>query len=349
MKPAIKAISTRIMATLLHPLVLKLFHRGRLTILMYHGVIDRPMVMPDPCMIYIDKFRSQMRHLKKHFNVISLTRAVDLLRRGAVTDPLIVITFDDGYQNNFDLAYPILREENLPATIFLATSFVDTDTTVWTGILHNAFTLSSKTHFEWRNQHFDLGTLEQKQKSLGAVKTLLKDTPYQLLADDVNEIVMKLSEEDPISLDPDSPYRILNSASIEKLTKSNLIELGAHTHNHFILSNMPASTQEAEIRQSLELVKSLSGQPCTLFAYPNGMKNDYDQDSLSILAKNGVVAALTTEPGICSADTPILELQRIGVSADADISSFKLSLFNMQVKIRRLLRFNISNNLGNNA
>lgn len=337
------------MAMLLHPLVLKRFHRGQLIILMYHGVIDRPMVMPDPCMIDIDTFRSQMRHLKKHFNVISLTSAVDLMQRGAITEPPIVITFDDGYQNNFDLAYPVLREENLPATIFLSTSFVDTDTTVWTGILHNAFTLSSKTHFEWRNRHFDLGTLEQKQKSLDAVKTLLKDTPYQLLADDVKKIVIKLSEEDPISLYPESPYRMLNSASIKKLAKSNLIELGAHTHNHFILSNMPASAQEAEIRQSLELVKSLTDQPCTLFAYPNGKKRDYDQDSLSILTKNGIVAALTTEPGTCSADTPMLELQRIGISADADISSFKLSLFNIQDQIRRLLTFNINKNLGNNA
>lgn len=336
MKSTIKAISTGILATMLHPRVLKLFYRGPLTILMYHGVIDSPMIMPDPCMIDINAFRSQMRYLKRHFEVVSLTRAVELMEHDAITEPTAVITFDDGYQNNYDLAYPVLREGQLPATIFLSTLFTDTDISIWTGVLQNAFTLTPKMHLEWRGQRFDLSTLEEKKKSLSTVRSSLKDGPHQSLMDEVENIVTELSEGDPISLDAESPYRMLNSASIEKLAKSDLIELGGHTHSHCILSRLPSSTQEVEIRKSLELVESFTGQPCRLFAYPNGKKCDYDEESLSILRENGVKAALTTESGCYAPGTPMLELMRIGVDAEASMSSFKLSLFDIQGRIKGL-------------
>lgn len=340
MKATIKAISTGILATILHPRVLQLFHRGPLTILMYHGVIDSPMIMPDPCMIDIHAFRSQMRYLKKYFRVVSLTRAAELLEHDVIAEPTVVITFDDGYQNNYDLAYPVLREENLPATIFLSTLFIDTDTTIWTGVLQNAFSLTPKTHLEWRGQHFDLRTLEEKKISLEAVKSLLKDSSHHSLMDEVEKIVAGLSEGGPVSLDAESPYRMLNSRSIEKLAKSDLIELGGHTHSHYSLSHLPSSTQEVEIRKSLELVESFAGQPCRLFAYPNGKMCDYDEESLSILQEHGVTVALTTESGTCDTDTPMLELRRIAVSAETGMSSFKLSLFDIQGRMKGLFANN---------
>ena len=333
----VKATFTWLLATLLHPRALRLFHRGPLTILMYHGVIERPMTIPDPCMVNIDAFRSQMRYLKEHFNVVSLTQAVRLIEDDAITDPTVVITFDDGYQNNFDLAYPILCEEHLPVTIFISTLFTDSDTTIWTGILQNAFALSPRSGFEWRGQRFDLGSLEQRQESLTAVKLLLKDNPQDTLFSEVDSIVASLDASGPISLAIDSPYRMLTSNSVKILAKSDLIELGAHTHSHYILSRIPVAAQEIEIRNSLDLVESHTGGPCRWFAYPNGRSCDYDDNSLMILRKAGVTAAVTTESGTCDASTPVLELKRIAVSGDADMSSFRLSLFDIPGRLKGLL------------
>jgi peptidoglycan/xylan/chitin deacetylase (PgdA/CDA1 family) len=337
MKTIFKAILAWLLATMLHPRLLRLFHRGPLTILTYHGIVDRRPIMPDPCLVNIDAFRSQMQYLKKHFNVVSMTRAVQLIEDEAIIDPTVVITFDDGYQNNFDLAYPVLREEKQPATIFLSTSFADSDTTIWTGIIQNAFARSSKSSFEWRGQRFDLGSLEQRKESMEAVKSLLKDDPQESLFAEVDSIVEILSDGDPISLEPDSPYRMLTSESIKSLAESDLIELGAHTHSHYILSRIPASVQEVEIRSSLDFVASYTGETCRCFAYPNGRECDYDDDSLAILREAGVKAAVTMESGTCNINTPILELKRIAVSGNADMSSFKLSLFDIPGRLKRLL------------
>ena len=104
-----KTVATGILAAVLHPRLLKLFHRNRLTILTYHGVIERPSRIPDPCMIDVNVFRSQIRYLKKNFTIVSLANAVELMSNNAIEEHTIVITFDDGYQNNLDLAYPVLQ------------------------------------------------------------------------------------------------------------------------------------------------------------------------------------------------------------------------------------------------
>jgi len=345
MKSTIKAVATSILAAAFHPRLLKPFHRNRLTVLMYHGVIDRPLRIPDPCMIDVNVFRSQIRYLKKHFTVISLANAVELMSNNAIEEHTIVITFDDGYQNNLDLAYPILLEENVPATIFLSTSFTDTDTTIWTGVLQNAFELSQKSQLEWQGQLFDLGTFDKKKSSLRAIVNVLKASPQTSLLEEVDKIVADLSQDNPVSLAADSPYRMLNSESIRKLVESDLVELGAHTHNHYVLSRIPSSMQETEIRKSLQIVESYTGTSCQLFAYPNGRRCDYNEESLYILRQNGVKASVTTESGTCTADSPMLEMRRIAVDAQASMSSFKLSLFFLQGRIKKLLSMKGSENM----
>jgi peptidoglycan/xylan/chitin deacetylase (PgdA/CDA1 family) len=337
MKSQIKAVATNLLAALLHPRLLRLLNRNRLTILMYHGVIERPLRIPDSCMIDVKTFRSQVRYLKKHFTIVSLAEAIELMANNTIEEHTVVITFDDGYQNNLDLAYPILQEENLPATVFLSTSFIDSDTTIWTGVLQNAFELSQKTQLEWHSQFFDLGTFEKKKSSLRTVINALKASPQQSLMDEVDKIVRDLSEGDPISLATESPYRMLSSDSIRKLAKSDLIELGGHTHTHYVLSRVPFSMQETEIQKSLQIVESFTGVPCQLFAYPNGKSCDYNDETMYILRENGVRAAVTTESGTCGADSPMLEIRRISVDSAASMPDFKLSLFFLQGRTKELL------------
>ena len=337
---SIEAISNRLLAAFLRPRFLRLLGSDQLTILMYHGLIERPMVMPDPCMIHVDQFRSQMKFLKKNFNVVSLNKSIELLKAGELTEPTVVLTFDDGYQSNYDLAFPILREEQLPATIFLTTRFTDTDTTIWPGILHNAFSFTAKTHFIWRGQHFDLRTPTSKAMSLRQIKSTLKSESQILVTENVEYIVSELSGDSPITLGAQSPYRMLNSESIKSLAASDLINLGAHTQNHYILSRLPDSMQETEIQQSVKNVSILSGEPCALFAYPNGSRRDYNNCSLAILQRTGILAALTTETGTCNGDTPLLELPRINVNSETGMAYFGLSLFNIPGRLKSFLNIN---------
>jgi len=95
---------------------------NRLSILIYHQVLDSPDPMrpgtPDA-----HSFHWQMQLLRRHFRPLSLDRATRLLRAGALPPRSVCVTFDDGYRNNLDIAAPILRQFDLPATVFVATSF----------------------------------------------------------------------------------------------------------------------------------------------------------------------------------------------------------------------------------
>ena len=306
----------------------RLLYPSNISILMYHGIVDNPLYLPDWCLIDSSSFRNQLQYLKRHFNIVSLTDAVALLASGNIDEPTAVITFDDGYQNNYDCAFPILREAGIPATIFLTTGLLDTNLTVWTGHLHDAFANTSLSTISWRGQTFDISTKDNKLKSLQAIKNTLKHQDHSYLQKEVYEIVCSLVGDEGYHINENSPYRMLSEASIRKMQDSGLIEFGAHTHNHPILSNLSKDRQEFEIGRSIEKVGTLIGKPCTLFAYPNGSKNDYSDITISILKEHGITIALTTIEDTCKSGTPNMELRRFSIGSNMNLANFKLTVHN---------------------
>ncbi len=103
--------------------------REGIIILMYHRVNDD--LPPDELVVSTRRFRAQMQYLAEHYDVIGIEDLVDLYSSNKFPVPSkrkkVVITFDDGFLDNFENAYPILKEFRLPATIFLATGLIGTD------------------------------------------------------------------------------------------------------------------------------------------------------------------------------------------------------------------------------
>lgn len=104
--------------------------KNRFGILMYHRVVPRIAGVAEPTYnVTPQRFRSQLAGLlARGYQPWPLRRVLGACRDGlAIPDKVFVVTFDDGYENNFSLAWPLLRELNIPATIFLATAFLDSD------------------------------------------------------------------------------------------------------------------------------------------------------------------------------------------------------------------------------
>ncbi|GLS83494.1 polysaccharide deacetylase family protein [Paraferrimonas haliotis] len=93
-------------------------------ILQYHHVSDHA---PKSTTTSIDRFNEHMAYIKEHeFNVIPMSKLVEMLNKGQEPAPkTVVITFDDGYQDNFDNAHPILKQYGFPYTVFVATDPLD--------------------------------------------------------------------------------------------------------------------------------------------------------------------------------------------------------------------------------
>jgi peptidoglycan/xylan/chitin deacetylase (PgdA/CDA1 family) len=321
----IKNMGRKIIACSRIPLLIhKAFFQNTLTVVMYHAVVR------SPCSVYywgfIDEssFCSQMEYLKRHFEVLPLVEAVERLHNQGISRPTVAITFDDGYQNNYDVAFPILQAMRLPATIFLVTGLLDTDATLWTCRLHHALTETRKPSLTWNGCRFDLSEAGQRAEASVAIRTRLKDLPHPQLVTEIQGIMHELGDDPDCPLPPASPFRMLNSGAIKDMATSGLIDFGAHTHTHPILSRLTPEERREEIERSVLTVQELTGGPCELFAYPNGTAKDFDADTIATLQACGVRIAVTTMTGSNDAQTPLLELRRHGIGANLNMAHFQL-------------------------
>jgi peptidoglycan/xylan/chitin deacetylase (PgdA/CDA1 family) len=346
MKPSICKLGAELIAKTKMP---QLFHRlafrDELSIIMYHGIIRSSLMVKDWCFIDENSFSLQIEYLEKHFEIISLLEAVQRMRDGGIKRPTAVITFDDGYQNNFDVAFPILYKERIPATIFLATGLIDTNDTVWHCQLNLALSQTRKPRIEWNGLKFDLSTLDLKAKTSAAIQDSLKKLPHAQLMATMRKIILELDGDPDSSVQVGSPYRMLNKNAIAEMVASGLIEFGAHTHQHIILSRLSAEERLNEIRRSIDAIRELTGRPCRCFAYPNGRIEDYDWDSIKHLKACGIQMAVTTTAGPNDRMTPAMELRRYGVGADLAMAEFQLMVHHFISKVHRSSDFLLDKSL----
>lgn len=298
------------------------FFRDSLTILMYHGVVSTPLAVADWCFLSEASFRRQANYLKENFRVVSLCDALVMMQEN-LKELTAVITFDDGFLNNYRVAFPILMQLELPATIFLSTGLVNTDDTVWYCKINRAISATKKTFFDWRGKRYSLVSKLDRFNLSEQLQEYIKNLSQRQLVGELRKMITDLGDDINRPIEPDSPFRILDGGSIKEMMKSGLIEFGAHTHSHAILSSLTSEERRQEIIQSLVTVENLTGSTCRLFSYPNGRQEDYDNESIEILGSYGVKAAVTAIGGPNHQKTPPLQLRRYGVGADADFDEFR--------------------------
>lgn len=328
------ALSTRMLSAVGLPRLLhSQFDGNGLTILQYHAVIRDPLQFPDWCFLDERAFRSQIAYVKRQFRVVTLGEAVELLTAGTITEPTLAITFDDGYQNNYDVAFPILREYECPATIFLSTRYINGGETPWFCRLNMGLERTRQPSLLWNGFTFDLSSPIKKSRASGALHKLIKSHHPSEVDGLVADICQRLGADDCRSAPPSSPYFMLSMESIRAMLNSGLVAFGAHTHNHFLLGKLSPDDQQAEIFESLRHVEKFTGQPCSTFSYPNG---SYDQTTLKLLNSAGVTCAVATVQGANTSATPLLELRRYGVGAGLTFAEFESLVHGIYHRIRSL-------------
>jgi len=276
-------------------------------VLMYHHVTEA--AAPFIPHVTGKVFRRQIVYLKKNYRVRTLGRIVDRVKRGETLHPrTAAITFDDEYEDIYYNAFPILKEKNIPATVFIATGFVDTDRVPWTDELGFLFAETAKGELELRGKdaitRFHWSDQESKLEALGAVKRALKMLPEESRREVFDRI------KDQLEVSKTNPARILNSDQIKKMAEWGM-EFGAHTVNHPILTRIPPEAARREIEESKEQLEKLIGAGVRGFCYPNGEIGDYDERIKMMVKKAGYDYACTTLEGENGPGTDLYELKRI--------------------------------------
>lgn len=311
-------------ASTLHRRLHQRLHRREVTILMYHGVLREALPISDPCFITADSFRKQVEYLREHFNIVSLSSALELLKRDAVEKPTVVLTFDDGYQNNFDVAFPVLKQFAAPAIIFLTTGLVNSSGSVWFCSVVRALSSTRKQSVQWEGEQLELADPVQRAAASLKLQASIKQHPPAEVGSIVQRLCEQLDVDTQAEFEPGSPFRMLTGDAITRMVESGLVEFGGHTVTHTILSLLSAEEQRREILDSLKAVESLTGQPCKYFAYPNGRPQDYNASTIEFLREGGVSAAVSTITGPNDSRTSVMDLKRYGVGPHLGMPRFQL-------------------------
>ncbi len=287
--------------------------RKSLTIFAYHGICARPLPIPDPCFLTGEVFSAQLDIISGSYRMLPLARGIDLLRRGRIDEPCAALTFDDGFAGLYHEVFPLLRERNVPAASFPVASLVGSDDTIWFCRVIDSFARTKHRSIEWEGSVFDLSSAEGRTAASIHVQEQLKYETNAKMEERLSQLAAALDVEPEIPPTDDSPFRMLNSAQIAEMADSGLVEFGGHGMKHTILSLLPAAELEREVAGSIETIGALSRREIDLFAYPNGRRDDYGRETIDMLRRFGIRAAVTMRHGRAVRRSPELELPRYWV------------------------------------
>ena len=293
-------------------------HQAR--ILAFHGfsdgqeddeVLDAELHLP------VNLFRSVCEFLASNYQVIPLRKLVDCLKVREKPPPnAVVLTFDDGYESNFRLAYPILKEFGLPGTIFATTGFLDGAEKLWFQRVDLALGHTKKQHVDWKFEHgkdrLPLVTREQRQAALARLLPEFKRLPDEDSLGEVDRLERSLGVQEPKAGDMPKPMRPMTWDQARKMSASSLIEFGGHTHTHPILARCNVAAMRGEIFTCRDRLNQELGKVPRSFCHTNGSRDDYTDETLNLLRDAGFDAAVTMEHGHVRANTPLMELPRYG-------------------------------------
>lgn len=283
--------------------------RPCLTVVIYHRVMPAPDPLR-PGEVDSEQFDRQMRMLRRCFDPMPLTDAVQALRQGTLRGRAVCVTFDDGYADNLTIAQPILARHGIPATVFVATGYLDGgrmfNDTVIDGI-------SAMRADELDLRDIGLGThrLQSVLDRRGAVSAIL-DALKRLPEAERDERVQAILRAGGVTTLPEPP--MLTTPQLRSLSERG-VEIGGHTVSHAILSSLSAEQAEAEIDAGRRQLEQVVERPVRQFAYPNGRPTrDYGPDHPVLLQRLGFDLAVSTAPGVLSAQrlTPF-EIPRVPV------------------------------------
>jgi peptidoglycan/xylan/chitin deacetylase (PgdA/CDA1 family) len=294
----------------------------RFQVLCYHKVSPDPHPFFEP--IAPEIFEQQMKFLSRCYRVMPLMELMERNRRGDIPDRAVAITFDDGYRDNYEYAFPILKKYRLPATIFVATSFIDNRDVLWHDRVFDSFRFATAERAHLRGVELPelmLQTLEDRRRSILPVLVKAKQLYGEARLRFVEEVENALKP----ALDESTKQRMLTWQQLREMQLHG-IDCGSHTVTHPIMTRIPRDEMVKEVVESKRQLAEHLDAPVAAFAYPNGQVSDYNHETKAVLREAGYSLAVTSQFGVNQVFSDAFEVRR-GQPWHQQIELFRLAFF----------------------
>ena len=259
-----------------------------LAVLYFHRVLEQanPFCPDDLTML---QFELLVTRLNQYFTLLPLTQALELQKQKALHKNALVLTFDDGYVDNYDNALDVLERLGVKASFFVATQGTEQGY-LWSDKLAFSLEKTSATELSAFGQCFILNTQQDRANAY-----LFLVNQIKFMSNDERDNTLQVIYQNIGELEP--PRCMMTAEQLKDLHNLGH-DVGAHTHSHSILAFQSDQVAEQEIAQSIDELTTILGQKSGLFAYPNGwFGRDFDQRHQTILKNLGVTIGVATNDG----------------------------------------------------
>jgi peptidoglycan/xylan/chitin deacetylase (PgdA/CDA1 family) len=308
---------------------------GKVLILLYHRVAK---LDSDPWALAVNprRFAEHLEVLRQHARPMQLRELSQGLRDGNLSDRSVVITFDDGYADNLHNAKPLLERHDIPATVFVASGYIGRKREFWwdeldrlllrPGTLPERVQLSVNGNmYRWELSEAAHYTVEDFRHHRGWRAWNKNPTPRHHLYASLCKLLRPISEKERRQKLREvrrwtasvparrSNHRPLSLEEVERLHQGRLVEVGAHTITHPILSALPSVSQAHEIRKNKARLEKILDRSVSSFAYPYGKPYDYTAQTIDIVRQAGFTCACASFAGLVRRSSDRFQLPRVYV------------------------------------
>lgn len=275
----------------------KTLYSNNLSIYLFHGVIKKKLkknTVRNYNNKHIDqkKFEKYIKFLSKSGKAITMN---DLENKTQNFKKKFIITFDDGFYNNYKYALPILKKYKVPHIIYLTTNYIDKNLISWIDRIDIAIN-NYKGEFIYSpyfKKKFKLGNKKNKIILLNFIRNYCKSLKKVDLNKFTEMLLNDFKLKSPKTSNSDLDKK-LSWEHVIKMSKNNYTEFGGHSHNHNILGHLSKTQYKNEIEKSLIFLKKKAHIKTKHYSYPEGFKSSFNNKIINFLIKKKIKTSVTT-------------------------------------------------------
>lgn len=270
-------------------------YSGQGAILMFHRVLPdngKKRILRNKSLEITPEFLEQtiLYFLNNGYEIISLSQLYDRLSSRTLNKKFIVFTFDDGYFDNYEYAYPVFKKYNVPFTVYVTTCFPDKTAVFWWYMLEDLILQNDNIEIDINGviQKFNLDTDTKKAAAFNKLRLVIMEN----IDNNKTEVINFFNNHGIKS--EDYNYMSMNWEQVKYIAKDDIVTIAAHTLNHPQLNTLSENQVIKEIKDSKDRLEKELGITVEHFSYPYGSKLQAGKREFKIVKELGFKTAVTT-------------------------------------------------------
>lgn len=273
-----------------------------------------------------EAFFSQVEYLQKKYTVCSLDDVLEFVSGDATASrrSLVHMTFDDGYLDNYTLAFPVLKDLRATATFFLPTAFIGTDAIPWWDRIAWILKKSPRQSFPWDGMGIvAIGTDKEKRSAIQMMLDAYKASSAERSA----RFISELAERCDVEMQAAATERVFMNWDEAREMQIGGMSMTSHTHSHELMSKLGYDAQLHELMTSRELLRAHVGEVKSVLAYPVGSESSYTGETYKALRDARFEAAFSFHGGInVSGSVDRYDIKRVGIEPSLHFHRFRFNV-----------------------